>query len=189
MERGEYGTARTYTYTASAPGTYTARAYVKDAAGTIVNLTGGSVTVAAADPLVLNGVSANKTSAAPGETVTWTVSASGGTSVQYCFYLLQNGKILERGSYGTAKTFSYMANDPGTYSVRVYAKDGSAAALQADSGNTVVASPLVLNGVTANKTSAVPGETVTWTVSASGGSSVQYCFYLFKNGKILERGS
>ena len=189
IERGVYGAANTCRYTVSAPGTYTVRVYAKDGSAAALQLTGGSVTVAAAEPLVLKGVTADKSSAAPGETITWTVSAEGGTSVKYCFYIFKNGKILERGAYGAAGTCSYMAADPGTYTVRVYAKDGSAAALQANSGNTVVSSPLELKGVTADKSSAAPGETITWTVSAEGGTSVKYCFYIFKNGKILERGA
>ena len=187
LQRGAYGTAKTFSYTANEAGTYTVRVYVKDASDKALNLTSAGTVVGV--PLELNGVTANKTSAAPGETITWTASAAGGSSVQYCFYIFKNGKILQRGTYGSAMTCSYKASDPGTYSARVYAKDGSAAALQAESGNTVVASPLVLSGITANKTSAKPGDTVTWTVSASGGSAVKYCFYLFKDGKILQRGS
>ena len=58
--------------------------------------------------------------------------------MQYCFYLFKDGKILVRGEYGTAKTYSYQAAAPGTYTVRVYAKDGSAAALQLEGGQVTV---------------------------------------------------
>ena len=187
LERGAYGTAKTYSYTANDPGTYTARVYAKDGSGT--TLSADSTGTVVANTLVLNGVTANKTEAKPGETITWTASATGGASVQFCFYIFKDGKILERGAYGTTRTCSYTANEPGTYTVRVYAKDGSGAALSADSTGTVVASPLTLTSIKADKASAKPGDTITWTVSSTGGSAVKYCFYVFKDGKVVERGA
>ena len=46
-----------------------------------------------------------------------------------------------------------------------------------------------VSGVTPDTTLAWSGETVTWTANASGGyQGLQYCFYLFVNGKIRTRG-
>ena len=166
---------------------------MKDAAGTVVNLDkAGSVTVAAAPP-VISGVTVNKTSATVGDTLTWTASASGGSGIlQYCFYVFKNGSVVERGSYGTAKTYSYQAAAAGTYTVRVYVKDSSGTTVSLDNAGrvTVSAAPPVISGVTVNKTSADVGDTITWTAAASGGSgTLQYCFYVFKDGSVTERGS
>ena len=111
-------------------------------------------------PLSVTGITANRSSAKPGEPLTWSASASGGTgSLQYCFYIFKDGKIIERGSYGSTKTYSYKAEAPGTYTARVYVKDsaGTIANLTGGSVTVAAADPLVLNGVSANQTSAKPG--------------------------------
>ena len=43
--KGSYGSSRTVTYTPTAAGTYTAKFYVKDSAGTVVTQKSGGVTV------------------------------------------------------------------------------------------------------------------------------------------------
>ena len=114
------------------------RVYGKDGSAAALQLEGGSVTVAA-PPLSLKSVTANKSTASVGNTVTWTVTTAGGSSgVKYCFYVFKDGKIAQRGSYGTAKTCSYKVTAPGAYTVRVYGKDGSAAALQLEGGSVTV---------------------------------------------------
>ena len=190
VQRGNYGSAKTVTFTPAAAGTYTARVYVKDASGTAVNLTGGKVTVAAS-PLTIGSITANTASAATGATITWTASASGGVgTLQYCFYIFKDGKILERGSYGSARTYSFKATAAGTYTARVYVKDASGTAINKTSGNTAVAAAITISSVKSSVASTVHGNPVTWTAAASGGSgSLQYCFYVFKDGKVVQRGS
>ena len=52
---------------------------------------------------------------------------------------------------------------------------------------SVVSTPLTIGSITANTASAAPGATITWTASASGGAgTLQYCFYVFKDGKIAD---
>ena len=190
VQRGNYGSAKSVTFTPAAAGVYTARVYVKDASGTAVNLTGGKVTVASS-PLTIGSITANTASAATGATITWTASASGGTgTLQYCFYIFKDGKILERGAYGTARTYSYTPTAAGTYTARVYVKDASGTAVNKTSGNTVVAAAITISSVKSSVASTVHGNPVTWTAAASGGSgSLQYCFYVFKDGKVVQRGA
>ena len=190
IQKGSYGSARTVTFVASAAGTYTARVYVKDSSGTAVNLTGGKVTVAGS-PLSIGSITANTASVAPGATITWTATASGGAgTLQYCFYIFKDGKILERGSYGTARTYSYKATAAGTYTARVYVKDASGTAVNKMSGNTVVAAAITISSVKPSVSSTLHGNAVTWTATASGGAgSLQYCFYVFKDGKVVQRGA
>ena len=192
IERGSYGTAKTYSYKPTAAGTYTVRVYVKDSGSTVSLDNTGRVTVSAAPP-VISGVSVNKTSATVGDTLTWTASASGGSgTLQYCFYVFKNGSVIVRGSYGTAKTYSYKPTTAGTYTVRAYVKDSSGNSVNLDNAGrvTVSAAPPIISGVTVNKSSANLGNTLTWTASASGGSgTLQYCFYVFKDGSVIERGS
>ena len=54
----------------------------------------------------------------------------------------------------------------------------------------VLAASLTVNSITADKTAPAVGDTITWTATASGGTgSYRYCFYVFRDGKITERGS
>ncbi len=193
VKRGSYGTAKTVTFTPDETGIYTVRVYVKDAAGLTVHLDkAAEVIVASAEPLAIDSVKASKTEAEPGDEITWTANASGGTGrLQYCFYVFRDGTVVKRGSYGTAKTFSYEADLPGTWTVRVYVKDAAGSTVTADkAGSVSVASaePLTIDGVKANKNGAEPGEDITWTVTASGGTGrLQYCFYVFQDGRVVEK--
>ena len=190
LERGSYGTANTYSYTPTAGGSYTVRVYVKDSAGTALNKTSAAVSVANA-PITVT-LTVDKTRAAVNEKVTWTAAATGGTgSYQYCFYLFKDGKIKQRGSYGTAKTYSYTPTETGTYTVRVYVKDSAGTVKQQDGGQCVAFAPIVL--VSFDTTIwywGSEGQPNTWSVEVAGGTgTLQYCFYVFRNGKVWERGS
>ena len=146
--------------------------------------------VLAAD-LKVNSIAADKPSAAVGQKITWTATASGGTgSYRYCFYVFKDNKILERGSYGTANTYDYTPTAGGAYTVRVYVKDSAGTSVNKMSAATAVsAGPITVN-LTADKAKASLNEKITWTASASGGTgSYRYCFYLFKDNKIEQRGS
>ncbi len=56
-------------------------------------------------PLVLSSVTASKTTAKVGDTVTWTATATGGKApLQYCFYIYKDGTAVKKGSYGSANT-------------------------------------------------------------------------------------
>ena len=190
VQRGSYGTARTYSYKATAAGVYTARVYVKDSSDTSVSLNGGKVSVVST-PLTIGSITANTASAAPGATITWTASASGGAgTLQYCFYVFKDGSVVQRGSYGTARTYSYKATAAGVYTARVYVKDTAGTTAERMSGSTIVASAITVSSVKANVSSTMRGNAVTWTATASGGvGTLQYCFYVFKDGKVVQRGS
>ena len=193
IERGSYGTAKTYSYKPTAAGTYTVRVYVKDPSGNSVSLDNAAAVTVSAAPPTITGVTANKTAVAAGPPITWTASASGGTgTLQYCFYVFKDGKIAQRGNYGVANTYTYAPGAGGVYTVRVYVKDskGLTATLDNAAAVTVSAAPPAITGVTASRTTANVGDSVTWTASASGGTgTLQYCFYVFKDGKIAQRGS
>ena len=55
-------------------------------------------------------------------------------------------------------------------------------------GGTVTIKPLKIEVLKADRKTAEVGDTVTWTVQASGGGAVQYCFYVFRDGKIVNSG-
>ncbi len=187
-----YGSAKTYTYTPTEPGTYTAKAFVKDGAGKTDSKTSAGVAVTAAGASVTIGtVTANKTSANTGEQITWTATASGGSgTLQYCFYIYKGSAVVKKGSYTSAKTYSYTPTEAGTYKAKVFVKDSSNPAVSKTGGEVTVTAPITIAGITANKTSASTGEQITWTAAASGGSgTLKYCFYIYKGSTVVEKGS
>ena len=133
-----YSAANTFSSTPAEPGTNQVRVYVKDAAGAKVNKLSSAVTAA---PLALSSVKADKTSVSVGAAVTWTASASGGTgTLKYYFILYKDGSRIATRSYSTAKTFSYIPTEPGTYKVRVYVKDADDTKISKLSGAVTVTS-------------------------------------------------
>jgi stage II sporulation protein D len=192
IQKGSYGTARSYSYTIPGAGQYSIKAFVKDGTGNATSKVGASVNVSSAVPLTITTVKANKASALIGDTVTWTAGVTGGSgAARCCFYVFKDGKIAERGSYGAAKMYSYTINTAGIYTVRVYGKDGSSAAIPLTGGAVTVSSePLSITDVTVDKTVVKTGVTITWTASASGISGApRYCFYVYKDGAVVHKGS
>ena len=173
IQKGGYSTAKTVTYTPDAAGIWKVKAFVKDSSGTAVSLVGGEVTVGSNEPLTVKSLTADKSPAKVGDKITWTASATGGTgTLKYCFYVYNGSTVVQKGTYGTAKTFSYTPTEAGTYKAKVFVKDGAGTVLNKTDGAVTVGSntPLTLSSVKADKTSAKVGDTITWTASATGGT-------------------
>ena len=140
----------------------------------------------AATPLTVTGITASKTTACVGETITWTATATGGSgTLQYYFIIYKDGSKVTTRVYNTANTFSYIPMEPGTYKARVYVKDATDTKVnKLSTGVTVseAAGPSITS-ITANKTTASVGSAITWTASASGGTgTLQYYFIIYKDG-------
>ena len=141
----------------------------------------------------ITSVTANKTTAAVGEAITWTAKASGGIgTLKYCFFLYKDGTRIKTQAYSTKNTFSYTPTEPGTYKVKAYVKDAADTKVYKTSkGVTVTAAAAgpTISSVKAGVTSAYAGEKITWTATASGGSgTLKYYFILYKDGvKIKTR--
>ncbi len=87
---GTYTAQSSFSYTPAAEGTYYVKVFVRYSDTTQgLNATGGSVTVSTTAPtLAISSVKADKTTAAAGEKITWTATASGGSgTLQYYFIL------------------------------------------------------------------------------------------------------
>ena len=198
-ERGKYGAANRYTYTPETAGVYTVRAYVKDGTGKIASLdNAGSVTVTekTVPALAVVSVTSSVTQAQVGDSITWTSEAAGGDGTyRYCFYVFKNGAIEERGKYGASNRYTYTPETAGVYTVRAYVKDGTGKITSLDQAGSVTVAEKVIPvltvvSVTPDKTQAQAGDSITWTAEAANAAgAVRYCFYVFKNGAIEERGS
>ena len=193
--KGSYGTARTVNYTVTSAGTYTAKVFVKDGVGSSASKMSTGISVSGSTvPLSVAGVRANKSSASVGDAITWSATASGGSgTLKYCFYVYRNGSVVWKGSYSTARSAVYTPTAAGTYTAKVFVKDGSGASASRLSGGVKVAAPqvsLAVTGVKASLLSANVGDTITWTATATGGTgTLKYCFYVYRNGAVAWKGS
>ncbi len=143
-------------------------------------------------PLAVSSVKANKTSAAVGEKLTWTVTASGGSgTLQYYFILYKDGTKLKTRSYSAANNFSYTPAEAGSYKVRVYVKDAADNKVnKLSAAVTVTLAGPTISSVKAGVASAYAGEMLTWKATASGSSgTLQYYFILYKDGTKLKTRS
>jgi hypothetical protein len=141
--------------------------------------------------LVVTGLNADVASPAPnGTTITWTATASGGTSpLQYQFwrYSYATGLWTIAQAYSTSSVFSWATTpaDAGMYIISVWVKSaGSAGAFDASlstNAYTIAGAPLTVTGVTGNPPGTAPaGTAVTWTVSTTGGTApLQYEFWRY----------
>ena len=136
------------------------------------------------------GVSANKTSASVGDTVTWTASTSNADgAVTYKFDLYKNGSKISTGNYGSSSTFSYKFTEGGDYYVAVSAKDsGSNSEVSGKSATIKVAIPeLYVSSFTANQSGMIEaGTSITYTATAIGGMpTLQYSYSVYKDGALV----
>ncbi len=140
--------ANSTTYTVTAKASYDGFLYrckVKNSAGAVYS-NSAKLTVTSSAAPVISSVKANKTTAASGEAVTWTATASGGTgTLQYYFNLYKDGTKIATQAYSTARTFSYTPTEAGTYKVRVYVKDAEGTKVSKLSGAVTVTDPAVIS--------------------------------------------
>jgi hypothetical protein len=137
-------------------------------------------------PVSITSLTPSVTSAMAGDSVTWTVVATGGTPpLQYRFYRYDSatGWTMVR-DYGTANTYTWNGVAIGTYTVEVWARSaGSTRLFEAyqDAVPVVIIPRPPVSGVTVapSVTSAPMGSPVAWTASAAGGvTPYEYRFYL-----------
>ena len=176
-----YSASPTCTWTPADAGNYLLSATALDgASGTAVNdllwyaITGGSLTAVS--------VSAAPASPQPVDTpVTFTAAATGGTSVQYQFWVYNantNPAWSQLQGYSTSATCTWTPATPGNYLLSVTALDADGTAVNDLLWYTVNAA-LTLT-VTAAPLSPQPVNTpITLTAVATGGTSVQYQFWLY----------
>lgn len=129
---------------------------------------------------------------APGTTATIRAeAASGGTTLEYQFWLYNQGTGTWTNArpYHTSQTYAWTPTTVGTYAFQVWARRvGSTEQYETwRSTNLLEVSqtPAKLEQLTVSTTlPAKAGTTITWTAHASGGTAgpVQYAFYLYTEG-------
>ena len=119
--KSAYGTASSVSYSFSTPGTYEVKVNVKDASGTVKSLT-YSITVT-----FENKSTISSTEVKAGSEFTAKGAATGKGSYQYAFYWKKSSSSSwnTKSAYGKADSVSYKFSTPGTYDIKISAKDSS----------------------------------------------------------------
>jgi hypothetical protein len=135
-------------------------------AGATLTVTLPSTCSGGGTPLTMSSFAASPNPVATGNSVTFTVTTSGGTAPIYYNYTgLPSGC-----STSNAATFSCSPTLAGTYYVNATANDSAGTHTTKTITLTVTAAQLTLSSFVASPNPVVVGNTVTFTVTASGGS-------------------
>ena len=180
-------------YTPTTPGFYVAVGVVRDALNATVTKEGGVVWVDPASPLVIQTVTANTTASKVGEKITWTMAASGGVApLRYNFSIYKDGVAVHTGASSTNATIEYTPTAPGYYVAVGVVRDALNVSATREGGIVRVdpASPLIIQTLTANKTTSKAAEKITWTMTATGGQApLRYNFSIYKDGVAVYTGA
>ncbi len=181
------GEAFSYSWTPPGSGQYVLLSRSTDSFGRLEKIMScADVAVSADAVIVVNLLTASVASpAAAGDTVVWTAGASGGSG-SYEYQFLRSGpdtggNYVVTRDWGTSNTWSWtttssMAGD-GTVMVKVRNIDGSGLVSKSVSYTVQVLASIIIASINPSIPSAVTGDTVVWTASASGGNgSLQYQF-------------
>ena len=155
------------------------RAY--NEAGHLSQYSNEVVTTPASLPLTVTGISANKTSPQPtGTTITFAAIASGGTTPHQFKWWIVNGTSSTVGrQWSTSNSFAWTPTSPSSnYRIRVWARNASSTADQADNSGAILDMTFVITTATnlaptvsagADKTITLPSSvTLTGTGSDDG---------------------
>ena len=183
---GPYSDSNSLTYTPTEAGVYSVKVFVKDEAGRKVSQMSGSVSVIAADPPVIGSVWADRSTAAVGEAITWTATASGGGgSLSYGFKVYLDGEFLfKTDGFSASNSYTYAPTEPGTYKVTAYVRDNAGNEVHKSGGSVSVQ----------GTASSVPGDIASVTVTPSAGGKITLSWSASANVKTYvlqrhERGS
>ena len=194
-----YTSTESYNYTPKAPGTYKFGVWVIDDNNKTyqVEIIDYTVTGVAADPVKLNGLNTNKTgnTSEAGQAVTLSADITGGSNVQYQYWVMQPGGAWEIGqSYASTESYNYTPKAPGTYKFGVWVIDDNNKTYQVEiidyTVTGVEADPVKLNGLNTDKTgnTSETGQVVSLSADITGGSNVQYQYWVMQPGGAWEIG-
>lgn len=123
-----------------------------------------------------------------GDVIKWSAAASGGSgNYVYAFSLYRDNTLIERRNYVDYSDFTYTADTTGSYTVMVSVVDSANSALASAASTPVnIFEPIVIDSFGPNKTAAIFGEMILWTVSASGGEgALSYSYTVYCDDEII----
>jgi hypothetical protein len=192
----DYSPTATYQWTPAAEdvGSYAVMVHMRSAGAPVAYETYAvTAPFAISTPIVITGLAANRTlPSAPGTSVTWTATATGGVApLQYRFFRYNYGTA----SWGMVQDYSATATyqwtpaaeDAGSYAMMVHMRNaGATVAYETYAVTTpfTISTPIVITSLAADRTfPSAPGTTITWTAAATGGvAPLQYRFFRYNYG-------
>ena len=181
----DYTASPSLNWTFTAAGKYQVMCFVRDVySGSQYDAVAYSEVTASIKPVTLNGMSPTQLETATGKQQTFTVSASGGTSLLYQFhvYNYQTKLWTAASEYTATPSLNWTFKDSGRYQVMCFVKDKTSAS-QYDKVaycEVTAANPSVtLNGMTPSSLNTYKGKQETFTVGASGGTSLLYQYHIY----------
>jgi len=172
------GSGSSVTHTYQAAGSYTVVLTVTDAAGQTASST-QTVTVSNIPPPTLTAsFTYNPSSPLVGQQVTFSASASGGTA-PYTF-----SWAFGDGSTGAGQSITHTYSSPGAFTVTMAATDSSSPQQTASSQQsfTVTSPPPLTASFTFTPSAPQTGQQITFTASASGGTTPYSFTWTFGDG-------
>lgn len=123
-----------------------------------------------------------------GGEIRWKASASGGSGdYLYTFDLYKDGKLIDRRNYSDYNDFPHTVKSTGSYHVVVSVYDKvSGKTTMATSTETNIFIPIVVNSFKADMPAAILGQSVSWSLDATGGEGeLQYSYTLYKDDTVI----
>src|SRR5207244_1293783 len=168
----------TQSHTYTVKGTYTVKVNVTDANGA-KQTASSTITIS---PLTLAVVfTTAPTTGTVGTAISFTASASGGTTPYSFSWSFGDGTAKVAGGATNPKTQSHTYATKGTFTVKVNVTDSNAKLLTASAPISITGTPLVLTFTTAPTTGTV-GTAVSFTATASGDTSPYTFSWNFGDG-------
>ncbi len=167
-------------------GDYCTFIYVFDEAGNYISAELNIITVPEAEPPTppLTITVTAKNGDTVGSEIRWHASAANGSgNYQYEFVLFRDGIIIDKRKFNDFSDFSYTVTKTGSYHVIVNVKDiSNNTTATVTSTNIDIFTPIEVESVTSQTTSAMIGDTCFWTVNASGGETeLKYSYTVYKD--------
>lgn len=171
-------------------GAYCTFIYVFDASGNYAYVQLNTINVpdtTSTEPKLSVTVSA-ETDGKVGGTIKWRASTTGGSgSYLYTFNLYKDGKLIDKTNYSDFSDFEHKVESTGSYTVTVGVYDNvSGKTTSASSSQTDIFTPIVIDSFEASTPEAILGQSVFWTVKASGGEgNLKYSYTLYKDDAVI----
>ncbi len=161
----------TYTATLAANGVYTVCVTATDSKGQTATYTGGDVVV---DTLEIQSVIAADTLVKTNTPMVWTVTASGGLQpYRYAYQLYYaDGTLEEEQDYSASATYTKTLKKLDSFYVVATVQDANGSIVTMTGDTITLYKTLSVGSITADVTSAVAGDVITWTATISGGRGV-----------------
>jgi hypothetical protein len=185
----ETGSSPEFSFAPGEAGTYSVVAYARDDVRS-ASASSADVRVVSSG-LFVDSVTADQITGAVGVPITWTVHASGSEQLQYMYFVYFIDELVYSSPVTTENTFTYTPTEAfglHPYVLKGMVSDGeqtesfeSPGLLVTDEGRARIIS------ITPDRTFALPGEKITWTVTidygtVTGGSLGQLMYILFDSG-------